>query len=713
MVRAHIPPAGFDDMAEVLPDPRARHLLVAVVDAIVPADAAASASDAGSLRFLHGILTGDRREWAPRLARVLDLVDATSLGMHGRGFLAVTADERLTVLETLTGDRGYRWLAALVNHGYYADPAAGGNEGAASWRALGWGPPPASGWPHEPGWELDRSAFVRRDQVRPRYDAVVVGSGAGGGVAACQLSESGRSVLVVERGEFPSAGFLAVDHLRNARTDIGFDHRTAPSSEGNPRTLALGASTVELSPTDGRWGNNAMTVGGGTRVYGAQAWRFTPEDFAMATTYGVPDGSDLADWPVTYADMEPYYTRAEWEIGVSGTGAGDSAGGPRSRDYPMPPLPTTRPAQALAVGAQRLGLRTLPVPLFVNSVPRDGRPACVQCSQCVGFACTVEAKNGTHNTVLARAVATGRTHVLASTRVERIVTDGRGRVTGVAIVGEVGGSVWRCTVDAGEVVVAAGAVETARLLLASPSDREPHGLGNNTDQVGRHLQGHVYGGALGIFPDPVNDGVGPGPAIATHDFRHHNPGIIGGGMIANEFVPTPIGTYNYLVGGGALPPHGAAAKAGMRRLISRVQRVIGPVHEVTTAGARVRLDPTVRDRLGVPVAQLSGGLHPEDERTQAFLNDRCAEWLAASGASGIVRMPGRGPDHGPSGGQHQAGSARMGTDPATSVTDPVGRVWGHDNLRIADASLHVTNGGVNPALTIFANAFRVLDHMTG
>jgi choline dehydrogenase-like flavoprotein len=133
----------------------------------------------------------------------------------------------------------------------------------------------------------------------------------------------------------------------------------------------------------------------------------------------------------------------------------------------------------------------------------------------------------------------------------------------------------------------------------------------------------------------------------------------------------------------------------MRRLISRMHRVVGPVQEVTTAGARVRLDPTVRDRLGVPVARLSGGLHPEDERAQAFLNDRCAEWLAASGASGIVRMPGRRPDHGPSGGQHQAGTARMGTDPAASVTDPSGRVWGHDNLWIADVSLHVTSGGVN------------------
>lgn len=203
------------------------------------------------------------------------------------------------------------------------------------------------------------------------------------------------------------------------------------------------------------------------------------------------------------------------------------------------------------------------------------------------------------------------------------------------------------------------------------------------------------------------------PGIATTDFRHHNPGIVGGTMLANEFVPTPVSTYQYLLDGGVIAPHGAAAKADVRRLAARMHRVVGPVHEMTTADARVRLDPTVRDRFGIPVARLSGALQPEDERTQAFVNDRCADWLTASGATRVVRMRSRRPDHGPSSGQHQAGTARMGTDPRISVTDPWGRVWGHDNLRVADASLHVTNGGVNPVLTIFANVFRVMDHMTG
>jgi choline dehydrogenase-like flavoprotein len=242
---------------------------------------------------------------------------------------------------------------------------------------------------------------------------------------------------------------------------------------------------------------------------------------------------------------------------------------------------------------------------------------------------------------------------------------------------------------------------------------EPNGLGNNTDQVGRHLQGHLYGGAVGIFDEVVADLVGPGPSISTCDFRHHNAGIIGGAMLTNGFVPTPVGLHQMLVNAGAVPLHGFDAKPAMRRNAVRFQQINGPVHEVTTADSRVRLDPAVRDRFGIPVARLSGGLHAEDERTQSFVADRAEEWLRASGAIVTTRWEGVNRRNGPSGGQHQAGTARMGFDPATSVTDKWGRVWGHDNLRIVDGSLNVTNGGVNPVLTIFANSFRVMDHMVG
>jgi choline dehydrogenase-like flavoprotein len=273
-------------------------------------------------------------------------------------------------------------------------------------------------------------------------------------------------------------------------------------------------------------------------------------------------------------------------------------------------------------------------------------------------------------------------------------------VEGVALVGATGGR----TVRARHVVVAAGAIETARLLLAS-------GVGTAYDQVGRYLQGHVYTGALGIFDEPVQDSVGPGPSISTTDFRHHNDGVLGGGILANEFVPTPIEAYAKLSALDVVPAWGQAGADAMGERYTRVAFVVGPLQEVPSASARVTIEPRLRDRHRMPAVRLLADRpEPEDDRTATFLQERAAEWLRASGARDTVAIH-WSRARGPSAGQHQAGTCRMGTDPHTSVTDPWGRVWGHDGVTIADASLHVTNGGVNPVLTILALAWRVSERL--
>jgi choline dehydrogenase-like flavoprotein len=661
-------------------------LIGALARTVVPADEWPDAAEAGAGAFLEGVSAEFR--WVPA---VLDRLAAVGFAEGD----PLPAD-----------DPGLTRLVTLVAHGYWADPGNGGNRDATSWRSLRYDPVPPGGWPVAPVEE--RPATVALGAVAERYDVVVVGSGAGGGTAAAVLAESGRKILLVERGDWPDPLALWSDQLRNARAEVGFDPLTGPPTPGNPRLLDVAGNEIELAPTDPRWGNNAMTAGGGTRVYGAQAWRFAPADFRMATRYGVPDGSSLADWPIGYDDLEPWYLRAEQALGVSGDANGDTAAGPRGGPYPMPPLPPTASAAVLARGAAALGIATLPVPLMINSQSYGGRPACLRCGACVGFPCPAGAKAGSHNTMVRRALGTGRCDLLLGTAVTRLTVDVRGRVDGVELAGGPG---VRRRVAAAEVVVAAGAVESARLLLASAHAAEPDGLGNRTDQVGRHLQAHLYGGALGIFDDVVTDGLGPGPSIATCDYRHDNPGIVGGGMLANEFVPTPVSTYQYLVGAGLIPRHGAASKRLMRDLWPRMQRVVGPVHELTSADSRVRLDDRRRDAFGMPVVRLSGTVHPEDLRTQAFLGDRAADWLTASGARTVVRNGPRPAGAGPSSGTHQAGTCRMGDDPARSVTDPCGRIWGHDNVRVIDGSVHVTNAGVNPVLTIFANALRTASDM--
>jgi choline dehydrogenase-like flavoprotein len=328
----------------------------------------------------------------------------------------------------------------------------------------------------------------------------------------------------------------------------------------------------------------------------------------------------------------------------------------------------------------------------------------VECGQCVGFACPTDAKNGTHNTVIPRALATERCSLVTSCVAERIATDGLGRVTGVELVDA---SHRRRTVRAGHVVVAAGAIETARLLLASRSAAHPAGIGNATDQVGRGLQGHLYTGAFGLFDDPVQDGTGPGPAIATCAFVHDNEGLVGGGMLANEFVKLPMMFWLTAQAPGT-PKWGSDAKRAMRDAYRRTGQVLGPVQEIPMATSRVTLADGVRDDLGRPVARLSGSQHAETLRTAEHIRARAEEWIVASGARRVWTTP---ISDALAAGQHQAGTCRMGDDPATSVTDPWGRVHGQDNLWIMDGSVHVTNGPVNPVLTILALAFRSAEQL--
>jgi choline dehydrogenase-like flavoprotein len=316
----------------------------------------------------------------------------------------------------------------------------------------------------------------------------------------------------------------------------------------------------------------------------------------------------------------------------------------------------------------------------------------------------VDAKNGTHNTLITRALATGRCELLTEAVVERIETDLAGRVTGVSYFDSAGG---RQSARAEVVICAGGAIETARLLLNSASDRHPHGLGNGHDQVGRHLQGHTYPFALGVMPEPVFDGLGPGMSTATVRFNHGNPGVIGGGALTDDMVELPI-RFWHLNLPPELPRWGLENKRFMRENFARVVRVASPIQEIPSPEARVTVDGGVRDRWGRPVARLSGAMHPETLRTAAYLLERGKEWLWASGA---VRVWGRLPGLKLSAGQHQAGTCRMGDDPRISVTDAWGRIHGHDNLFVADGSLHVTNGGFNPVLTVMALAFRVAGHL--
>ena len=545
------------------------------------------------------------------------------------------------------------------------------------------------------------------------YDAIVVGSGAGGGVAAAVLAEAGKRVLLLERGRALTTEQVGRDHLRNQRLPI-HGHNAGPDLDGNPRTIdpdsfpiPVGEQQGEhrvLRPHEPGYQNNAACVGSGTRVYAGQAWRYMPQDFRMATEYGVPKGSSLADWPISYDDLAPYYEKVEWEIGICGDHRTMNHLPAYNKPYPMPALPLPYKSSLHLRGLEALGWGSLRVPRLINSVPYNDRPACIHCQHCVGFACPVDAKNGSHNTGVPRALRTGNCTLRTEVMVEKLACSAGGAVTGVHLLAEDG---TRETISAEVVVLSCGAVETARLLLNSATAREPQGIGNGSDQVGRHLQGHYYPGALGIFPESLYDGVGPGCSIATCDFNHGNDGIIGGGMLADEDIFTPVTFFKRDLPPD-LPRWGLEAKRFMRDNYRRVNDIKGPVQEIPNPDARVRVNPALRDRYGIPVAHLSGTSHPETVRTATYMRERAIEWLRASGA---IKIWGRMPQQYLSGGQHQAGTCRMGDDPALSVVDRFCRLHSQDNVFVCDGSPHVTNAGFNPVETIMALAWRTAENI--
>ncbi|SDD77884.1 GMC oxidoreductase [Auraticoccus monumenti] len=658
--------------------------LRAAVDRVVPADGWPAGWSGG---VEHHLTTSPDLGWAR------PLLGSLTQRLAGLGFDALPTDEQDRLLTGLEADPdAAAELAALRRvcwEGYYA---ARPGLHPAGLQMLGFEPVPAGTRVVEP----DPLPTVTAAQVAPRYDAVVVGSGPGGGTLARVLSAAGKHVLLVERARPMTNAELRGDHLHGKRNAV-YSPSAGPGP-GHPRVAEHGedSTVVDGDQSASRYGLNAMLLGGGTRIWQGMSWRFMPEDFTMASTYGNPEGASLADWPVGYEEMEPYYERAETELGVAGEVGALTTRTPRRSGYPMPAMGTEPARELLAAGAERLGWGWGPIPLAINSVPSEGRPACVRCPQCVGHACPVAAKNGSHNTVVPRALATGRCDLLLDAEAVH-VTDGAGSATVRLVAGASTGQPVALEVGADVVVVAAGAVETPRLLLAS-------GLGN--DQLGRHLHDHRFVTVLGQVDPPVKDFRGPGHSIATRD--HEHAGIPwGGGVLVDLMGILPL-TMAMDPPVAGVPAWGEGHKHWMREGRRRVFGVFGIGQEVPLPTSRVRL-ADVRDRWGRPGARIRKDTHPASLEVERGMAEAAARWMVEVGAVGVARRHGSATAS--AAGEHSSGTARMGEDPRTSATGPDGRLHGTRRVHVADASLHPTNGSVNPALTVMANAFRVGDRI--
>src|ERR1700733_9124480 len=378
-----------------------------------------------------------------------------------------------------------------------------------------------------------------------KTDVVIVGVGAAGGIIAAELAKAGMKVVGLERGpRLKTEDFEPHDELRYfERQDLRPNIKTDPVT-WRPNTNAHANSMPSL--------NNGNQAGGGTVHYGTLSWRMHEDDFRVRTKtverYGasaIPAESSLVDWPVSYAELEPFYDKAEYELGVSGK-AGNIQGkkieggnvfeAPRSREYPLKPLLVDRSAVLFEAGAKKLGLHPFSSPRAIASEPYNGRPGCTYCGFCQAFGCHVGAKGSILVTKLPEADATGNLTLVTGAMVHRVNSDSSGRVTGVSYYGPDGSD---NTIEAEIVVLGTFVYDNTRLLLLSKTEKFPNGLANSSGHVGKHFMAHVMAGALAGFDDRyVNNFMGPSAQKHTVDdfnadnFDHGGAGFIRGAQIS-------------------------------------------------------------------------------------------------------------------------------------------------------------------------------------
>jgi len=561
------------------------------------------------------------------------------------------------------------------------------------------------------------------------YDVIIVGSGAGGGTAAHVLTAAGKSVLVLEAGHnpFPGLDAKALPFPLHSNDELKYAVRDYIQQQSflEPRVFRMTsdvpgnlAGDVNLLP---------KAVGGAFQHADCAVPRFTAVDFRMRSTIeaivgtrpalAVPGfGADAAsanwaDWPFSYADLEPFYVEAEDLYGVQGDAQANPFQSARSAPYPMPPLRPFRLGETFREATAAMGLHPHPVPVGMNSVPYDGRPATTYTAWSNGFGSYTDDKWYPGISSIPQALATGNLDLRTHCRVVRIVADGEGHASGVEYVDANGN---RHLQAARTVILCSYVYENVRLLLLSGDARHANGLGNNADQVGRHYMTKMFAHVDGFFPEMIfNRHTGPAAQgivlddFVSDEFDSLAHGFVGGATLGaeNQFLPIQISREALP---DALQRWGKPYKDHLRQWqhfgVVRIQPDALPY-----AVHRIDLDPHHRDRsgLGLPVVRITYDLRENERRLSNWMEAKSAEILRAMGATKTWR----GPSFTGVGSSHDFGVCRMGDDPATSVVDPELRVHDTPGLYVLGGATFPSCPGINPTLTMWAICYRAAERL--
>jgi choline dehydrogenase-like flavoprotein len=553
------------------------------------------------------------------------------------------------------------------------------------------------------------------DDMTTAPDVVIVGSGAGGAASAWTLTARGLNVLLLEAGPRfePSRDYRA--------SESDWERHAFPVLKGSRGTILYG-DLGELDPRDATLQSHdsvtpraplptqralngfgyahVMGVGGSTLQYVGEAHRLHPQSFQLAHLTG-----QGADWPISYDDLSTHYDAIEGFIGVAGPE--QTTGRPRRGPLPLPAHPLSTSAVQLAQAGARLGLPFEANTRAALSLPFDDRPPCNYCAQC-SRGCPIGDKGSADVTYLRHAQATGRLTIVALAPVTRIELSPSGAAAAVHYV-KAGVSIRQETPI---LIVAAGAVQTPRLLLASAQADVPQGVANGSGQVGHNFMETLSWSSTALLEGLENSHMGlPADAVS---WAENGPDAVAGAVGGCRYTSAvqevgftgPISYAQRLISG-----HGAGLHGEMRRVFGSAITAAATGAVLPDRRSNVTLSSEHADANGVPLPVISSVLTDNSLALLHHMARRCRALLVEAGADRIAAETSSWDTFSAT---HVFGTTRMGRDSATSVTDAWGRAHDHDNLYIADASVFPSSGGgESPSLTISALALRQALHIIG